>query len=174
MIDNVDIKLIRSSRRTMSLEITGDMCVIARVPEKATDAEIDAFVAKHGAWIEKHLSLQQKRIENMRFPPDTPREVLVSEAQKVLPPLLDKYSKQMKLVPSGVKITSAKTRLGSCSSDNTVCFSYRLMLFPLEAVEYVVVHELAHIKHHNHGKRFYALIQKHLPDWEERRKMLRG
>lgn len=174
MMDNIDIKLIKSNRRTMSLEITGDMCVIARVPKNASDAEIDAFVEKHKSWIAKHLQMQQKRIESMRFSPDTPKEILIKEAERILPPLLKKYSVMMKLYPSKVKITSAKTRLGSCSSDNTICFSYRLMQFDEKAIEYVVVHELAHIKHHNHGKRFYALIEKYLPDWEERRRMLRG
>lgn len=173
-MDNIDIKLIKSNRRTMSLEITGDMCVIVRVPFSAKDSEIDDFIEKHRGWLEKHVEMQKSRIEKMRFSPDTPKEILIEEARRILPPLLEKYTKLMKLYPSGVKITSAKTRLGSCSSDNKVCFSYRLMQFDEKAIEYVVVHELAHIKHHNHGKRFYALIEKYLPDWEERRRILRG
>ena len=74
---------------------------------------------------------------------------------------------------SGVKITSAKTRYGSCSAENSICFSYLLMLKPLRAVDYVVVHELAHTVHHNHSRQFYALIEKYMPDYKERIKELK-
>lgn len=72
-----------------------------------------------------------------------------------------------------IKITSARTRWGSCSSKNTISFSWRLIMTPLEVVDYVVVHELAHTVHHNHSKRFWGLVEKILPDYKERRKWLR-
>ena len=79
----------------------------------------------------------------------------------------------MGLVPSGVKITSARTRFGSCSGKNGLCFSWRLMQYPPEAIDYVVVHELAHIRHHDHSPAFYALVGQYLPDWEARVKLLK-
>lgn len=79
----------------------------------------------------------------------------------------------MDLYPKSIKITSAKTRFGSCSGDNRLCFSYLLMLYPKEAVDYVIVHELAHIKEHNHSKRFYKLIEKYMPDYKEKIKLLK-
>ena len=79
----------------------------------------------------------------------------------------------MGLEPTGVKITSAKKRFGSCSAKNSICYSWRLMLYSKEAIDYVVVHELAHIAHKNHGPQFYALIEKYLPDYKEREKLLR-
>ena len=79
----------------------------------------------------------------------------------------------MGLKPSSVKITSAEKRFGSCSSKNGLCFSWRLLAYPTAAVEYVVVHELAHIKHHNHSPAFYALIEKYMPDYKERQKLLK-
>jgi predicted metal-dependent hydrolase len=72
-----------------------------------------------------------------------------------------------------VTITSARTRWGSCSPKNTISFSWRLILTPMDVVDYVVVHELAHTVHHNHSKRFWALVEKILPDYKERRKWLR-
>ena len=77
------------------------------------------------------------------------------------------------LVP-GVKITGAKTRFGSCNSRNSLCFSWRLMQYPDEAIDLVVVHELCHIAHHDHGPGFYALLGSILPDHRERMKLLRG
>lgn len=72
-----------------------------------------------------------------------------------------------------VSITSARTRWGSCSSKGTLSFSWRLILTPLELVDYVVVHELAHTMHPNHSKRFWELVEKIMPDCKVRRRRLR-
>ena len=72
-----------------------------------------------------------------------------------------------------VKITSARTRWGSCSSRNTLSFSWRLMLTPPEVIEYVIIHELAHTMHHNHSKRFWTLMGKLMPDYKKLRKRLK-
>ena len=79
----------------------------------------------------------------------------------------------MGLHPTGLRITSARTRFGSCSAKNSICFSWRLMQYPDAAVDYVVVHELAHIREKNHGRAFYALVEQFLPDWRERRALLK-
>ncbi len=72
-----------------------------------------------------------------------------------------------------IKITSARTRWGSCSPKNTLNFSWRLILTPPDVIDYVIIHELAHTVHHNHSKRFWNLVEKFLPDYKERRKQLR-
>ena len=74
---------------------------------------------------------------------------------------------------AGITITGAEKRFGSCSAKNRICFSWRLMAYPEEAIDYVVVHELAHIRHKDHSKRFYAFVEEVLPDWRERRRLLR-
>jgi predicted metal-dependent hydrolase len=74
---------------------------------------------------------------------------------------------------SKVSITGAKTRFGSCSSSGNLCFSYRLMLYPNEAIEYVVLHELCHRVYMNHSKDFYDLIKRYMPDYKEREKLLK-
>ena len=79
----------------------------------------------------------------------------------------------MGLTPAGVRITGAQKRFGSCSGQNRLCFSWRLMLYPPEAIDYVVVHELAHIHHHNHGPAFYALVEQYMPDYRQRQALLR-
>jgi predicted metal-dependent hydrolase len=72
-----------------------------------------------------------------------------------------------------ITITSAKKRFGSCSTAGNISYSYRLMLYPEEAREYVVVHELAHLVQMNHSKEFYNIIAKVLPDYKYRKKMLK-
>ena len=72
-----------------------------------------------------------------------------------------------------ITITSAKKRFGSCSSVGNISYSYRLMLYPEAAREYVVVHELAHLVEMNHSKKFYEVIAKILPDYKYRKKLLK-
>ena len=86
---------------------------------------------------------------------------------------VDYWSDIMGLTPTGLKITSARTRFGSCSGKNSLCFSWRLMQYPREAIDYVVVHELAHIRHHDHSAAFYRFIASVMPDHEARRALLR-
>ena len=78
----------------------------------------------------------------------------------------------MGLTYEKITITSAKKRLGSCSIKGNICYSLYLLLYPDTAIDYVVVHELAHLVEPNHSKRFYDVIEQFLPDWEERRKLL--
>ena len=73
-----------------------------------------------------------------------------------------------------MKITSARTRFGSCSSKGSVCFSLYLMRYPAAAIDAVVVHELSHLRHHDHSPAFYAEVERWLPDYREREKLLKG
>ena len=80
----------------------------------------------------------------------------------------------MGLAPAGLSITGARTRFGSCSAQNRISLSWRIMQYPEAAIDYVVVHELAHIKEKNHSDRFYAIVEQYLPDYLERHKLLKG
>lgn len=170
-----DYTLIRSERRTLCLEITPALEVLVRAPRRCGKAEIDRFVAGHEEWIAKKLALQQKRQQSPTRQPVSPeREAeLRWEAELYLPARVDYYSRRMGLAPTGIRITGAQKRFGSCSGKNSLCFSWRLMLYPAEAVDYVVVHELAHIRHHNHSAAFWALVEKTMPDYRVREKMLK-
>ena len=83
------------------------------------------------------------------------------------------YSARDGFRPSAVRITSARTRWGSCSSANALNFSFRLALTPLACVEYVVVHELAHTREHNHSARFWQLVAQTLPGYKQPRDWLK-
>ena len=167
-------ELIRSGRKTLALEITRDCRVLVRAPRRLSRERIDAFVAKHGAWIAAHLE-QQRRRAALAPPAPTAEEIaaLKERARQLLPPKVALWSEKMGLRPTGVKITSARTRYGSCSGKNSLCFSCFLVNCPEAAIDLVVVHELCHIRVKNHGPAFYALLEQTLPDWRERKKLLR-
>lgn len=169
-----EYEIIRSRRRTAALQVTKECRVVVRAPLRMPLWAIDAFVAAHQAWLEEHLARQQARLAAAP-PPPTPEEIeaLKARAREVLPPKVDYYSRLLGLYPAGVRITAARTRYGSCSGKNRLCFSCFLMNAPEAAIDLVVVHELCHIREKNHGPRFYALLGQYLPDYRERKKLLR-
>lgn len=83
------------------------------------------------------------------------------------------WAKKMGVSFQSVSLSSAKTRWGTCSGDNKIRYTYRLLYAPRSVVEYVVVHELAHTRHKNHGKAFWALVKRYIPDYKARRKWLK-
>ena len=169
----MNYELIRSDRRTVALEVTRDGRVVVRAPKRMDIRRIDAFVEKHRDWLDAHLKKQQ--LWQQTHPEPTPEEqaAYVAKAKECLPRRVAHYAAIMGLEPSGITITSAKTRFGSCSPKNRLCFSWRLMAYPEEAIDYVVVHELAHMVHRNHSPEFHGLVERILPDHKQRRKLLR-
>jgi len=168
-----DYKIIRSERRTLALEITEKPEILVRAPRRCPTAYIQSFVESREDWIVSHIEKQRLRAEKRQELSDKEIDELVIRAKKELPPMVARYAEIMGLSPASVKITKAAKRFGSCSSKNRLCFSFRLMLYPQAAIEYVVVHELAHLVHHNHGSEFYALIKTVLPDYKQRNKLLK-
>jgi len=83
------------------------------------------------------------------------------------------FSAQMNQTPASIKINSAKTRWGSCSSQRNINFSWRLIMADDDVIDYVVVHELAHLVHMNHSDKFWAVVENALPDYRERNRKLK-
>lgn len=166
-------ELIRSRRRTLALEIASDGRLLVRAPLRLSQARIDAFVTAHEDWIARHREIQcQRAAQRPPVPTEAAVEALKERARAILPEKVAFWSEKMGLRPTGVKITAARKRYGSCSAKNSLCFSCFLMNCPDEAVDLVVVHELCHIREKNHGPAFYALLERYLPDWRERKKQL--
>lgn len=112
--------------------------------------------------------------------PDAPEEALRDalagiyrqSAQNLLPKAVERLAPLVGRRPAQTRVTSAKTRWGSCSGKGGLNFSWRLMFASPEVIDYVVVHELAHLIEFNHSPRFWALVESVLPDWRDRRQAL--
>lgn len=169
----MEVRVIRSRRRTVSLEIQRDLSVLIRAPLGMPEEEIRRFLERHRDWLARHLEEARARQERHPEPSPEQAEALIRRAKEILPGKVAHYAAEMGLYPTGITITGAKTRFGSCSPKNRLCFSWRLMDYPEEAIDYVVVHELAHIRHKDHGPQFHALVASVLPDHRERRALLR-
>ena len=170
---SMDYTLIRSRRRTLALAVTREAQVVVRAPLRCPQRQIDAFVESRRAWLEAALARQKERLA--AHPPLTEAEVedLRRRAKAYIPGRVAHWAGVMGLQPSAVKITSARTRFGSCSGKNSLCFSLYLMQYPPEAIDAVVVHELCHMRHRNHSPAFYAEVARWLPDYREREKLLK-
>ncbi len=83
-------------------------------------------------------------------------------------------SREMGLAPSRVSIRDQKTKWGACTSRGTVTLNWRLVMAPPEVLDYVVVHELAHLAELNHSPRFWAIVERHCPDWKRHRDWLKA
>lgn len=166
----MEYTLIRSKRKTVSLEVSENLQVIVRAPLDMSVKRIEEFVTKNEKWIEK----AKERVINL--PQFDKEEInkLYKIAKEILPEKIERYSELMGLKPTHVSITKAKTRFGSCSNKGRICFSVYLFAYPEKAIDYVVVHELAHLKYLNHSKEFYSLIEHYLPDYKERKALLKN
>lgn len=98
---------------------------------------------------------------------------LKAQLRPVLEELVERFSQQIDVRPTGLTVTSAKTRWGSCSAADRLSFSFRLAFCPVEVIEYVVVHELAHVRYKNHGRQFWQQVASILPDYGLRREFLK-
>lgn len=168
-----DYTVVRSGRKTLGLQVCRDGKVIVRAPLTAGDDYIIKAVEKHREWIVRNIAKQKKSAAAHPEPDEQEILRLRQAAKEILPQRVRYFSQLTGLYPTSVKITAAKSRFGSCSVKNGICFSLYLMQYPPEAIDYVVLHELAHIKHHNHSAAFYLLIEKYMPDYKRRRAMLR-
>ena len=105
------------------------------------------------------------------------REELISwyreRAEIKIKERVDKYKDKLDVEPNMVKVKKQKKRWGSCSSKNNLNFNWKIIMAPMTMVDYVIVHELTHLKHPNHSKDFWKTVEAIIPDYEERREWLR-
>lgn len=168
-------KLIRSERRTLAMELSPEGDLILRAPRRMPLRLIEQFIASHEKWIAKHREKIRRRAEfdEAHFSDEVQIQSLITRAKAILPEKTEYWAKIMGVTPTGVRITRAKKRFGSCSPENRIAYSYRLMAYPEEAIDYVVVHELSHIRHKNHSPDFYAFVARFLPDHKAREAILK-
>lgn len=164
--------LRRSDRRTLALEITRDGTLLVRAPRRMPESRISAFVASREAWIRTHQAKAAARLAAHPELTPTEKQFLREKAKTVFPERVAFFAPLVGVSPSGITVTDARTRFGSCSSRGRLSFSLRLLTYPPEAVDYVVVHELCHLLHLNHSPAFWAEVARVLPDYRDRRRLL--
>ena len=170
---DLEYRLIRSNRKTIQMQVSRDLEVIVRAPNRMSKARIDDFVAQHETWAKNALLRMTAWLEAHPEPTEGEKQALIQKAKAILPGKLEYYSRLMGVSYGTMRITGARTRYGSCNSQGNLCFSWRLMQYPDEVIDALVVHELAHRKQMNHQKGFYDEVLKILPDYYDRIRLLK-
>ena len=170
--------LVRSSRKTLAIEVRPDGTIRIRAPRFCTDAEIRKFVRKNLAWIAGKLELAEQRKQKPNTPEGRPcseQELrdLAERAVCELPLRVREFAMQMGVTYGRITIRSQRTRWGSCSSKGNLNFNCLLMLTPPEVQDYVLVHELAHRMEMNHSPEFWRIVESVLPDYKIRKQWLK-
>ena len=164
--------MIRSRRKTLSIEISRDAQIVVRAPLRLPQREIERFLSEKRSWVLTHLERQRQKNAKHPEPDEATWMCWKAEALAELPPKVAFYARRMGVCPTAVHFSRARTRFGSCSPKDSITFSLRLMDYPEAARDYVVVHELAHIRYKNHGQAFYRFVASVLPDWRQRQALL--
>ena len=169
-MEKLDYTLFRSTRKTISIQLSAGGEVVVRAPNRMPKRDIDRFVESKRGWIEGHLG----RLPQIQ-PKLTDAELreLARHAKEVLPELAAYYGPLVGVDYGRITIRAQHTRWGSCSAQGNLNFNCLLMLTPDDVKAYVVVHELCHRKEMNHSARFWAEVERVLPGYRESRRWLK-
>lgn len=171
--NHTEYRLIRSDRRTISIEIASNGEVVVRCPNRMPKDAVEAFVRSKADWIGKHLGKMAPEAAKPAFTQEELR-VFAEALKQILPERVESYASAMGVNYGRITIRAQHSRWGSCSGKGNLNFNCLLALAPPEVVDYVVVHELCHRKQMNHSQRFWAEVEKILPDYRLRREWLKG
>ena len=168
-------KVVKKPIKNLYLEVKNGFVEI-RCNSLVTKVHIEKFILKHaGHIIQKFSNSEFFYLFGVKYDKNgiDEKEMFKEKLPPVVLSYVKEYSEKMNLYPCKISFRFNKTRWGSCSGKNALSFNYYLAQLPKELIEYVVVHELAHIKHKNHSKEFWSLVERYLPDVTKRRKNLR-
>ena len=159
----MEYRVTYSNRKTIGIYVHLDQSVEVRCPKGTSKKVISNMVNEKYAWIEnaKNKVLKNKPKE---FCEDE-KQRFIAMAKEIIPKKVCYFEKIMNVNATSIRIGNAKSYWGCCSGNNGLTFSWRLMQASDDVIDYVVVHELAHIKEHNHSKKFWEEVKKVIPDY---------
>lgn len=175
-IAGLSVLLVRSSRKTLAVQIRADGTVIARAPLRMPKDRILCFLSEKASWIRMQQGKMQEREkmrQQARIHLDAAQEKELRErAKSVLAQRTAYFARQIGVTYGRITVRDQKTRWGSCSQTGNLNFNFRLILAPLEVLDYVVVHELCHRRQMNHSAQFWQEVAQVLPDYRKRKAWL--
>jgi predicted metal-dependent hydrolase len=190
--ETISVRVRESARaRRLRVIVRPRRSVEAVVPGRVTDRQLDRFLGEHRLWIERKLRELASRTPRLGL--DLPGVVWIrlqprlapsldpaaierwyrGEARRQITEVAGREARSLGVTYGKIGIRDPRTRWGSCSSRGNLSFSWRLVIAPAEVLEYVVVHELCHLRELNHSKRFYRLLDETRPTWREQASWLR-
>ncbi len=169
----VKYEWVRSDRRTIAIQVKSDGHVVVRSPYSMSEDQVEHFLAEKEGWIRARQEKLRKEHECQETVTEEMRTNGIRMALKLIPERVSYYAKIMGVTYGRITIREQKTRWGSCSGKGNLNFNWKLVLMPEGVLDYVVVHELAHRIEMNHSKAFWRIVEQTLPDYHERRVLLK-
>jgi predicted metal-dependent hydrolase len=173
-----NIEIIRSRRKTITIEINRNLQVLVRVPYSTSNRDIQQLIKEKSSWIKKHMELIKRETDEHRSEPVkkfTEKEIrqLAEQALRIIPERVAYYAPIIGVHVAKITIRNQVSRWGSCSSKGNLNFNCLLMLTPPDVIDYVVVHELCHRKELNHSAKFWSEVSRILPNYQVPKKWLK-
>jgi predicted metal-dependent hydrolase len=161
--------------RRYLIRVTDNGTVRVTIPRRGSQREAAAFAAREQAWIDKQLRARRTKIAGLDSNDErqkVDRELIV-RARRELPPRLLELASAHGLTVSRISIRNQRWRWGSCSRSGHICLNWRLVTMPDDVRDYVLIHELMHLKRMDHSPRFWKLVAEACPQYQDARRWLR-
>jgi predicted metal-dependent hydrolase len=162
--------------RRYLIRITDEGTVRVTIPRRGSRREAEVFAARERAWIENQLQRARERRTTNAEPEKTNDERqgdAIARAKQELPPLLLELASRHGLTVSRISIRNQRWRWGSCSRSGHICLNWRLVTMPDDVRDYVLIHELMHLKRMDHSPKFWKLVADACPHYQDARRWLR-
>lgn len=168
-IGEYNVEVRRSKRKSAAIKITADMQIVVFVPLYVSDNEIEKMVISKSKWIDEHMLKVQSTIdERSKLEKITFEQIkeLADQAVEYIPKRVKYYAEKENFIYNKITIKNLVSRWGSCSTKGNLNFNCLLMLTPDYVIDYIVVHELCHLREMNHSEKFWAEVEKIMPDYQ--------
>ena len=168
-IGEYNVEVRRSKRKSAAIKITADMQIVVFVPLYVSDNEIERMVISKSKWIDEHMLKVQSTIdERSKLEKITFEQVkeLADQAVEYIPKRVKYYAEKENFVYNKITIKNLVSRWGSCSTKGNLNFNCLIMLTPDYVIDYIVVHELCHLREMNHSEKFWTEVEKIMPDYQ--------
>lgn len=188
------VTIVKKNKKNISLRVNPNLEIILNIPTRITYSDGLKLIEEKKKWIEKRIKkysdfgtvngvyylgklYSQNEIDTM-ISNDSVHEISLEEwyqlkLKGILEDRVIKYSNIMALSPKKIRIKHLKSAWGICYSSGNITFNLNLIKMPLEVIDYLVIHELGHLKHPNHSKEYWAYIEKYLENPKSYRKWLK-
>ena len=174
--ENIKLLIVKQHRKSISIKIRNSSLIEVHAPFGIEDKDIDAFVEKHGDWINAKLA-EMKEAESALNSIDVASKAEFDEkielAKKIIPEKCAYYADMIGVDYGRITLKAQKTLFGSCSAAGNLNFNIALMFAPEKVLDYVIIHELCHLKEMNHSVDFWHEVEKVMKDYKVERQWLK-
>ena len=164
----IPYSIIKSSRaKRLRIAVYCNLDVVVTLPHQKPTSDAEVYLKEKAKWISEKLDYF--RVAKGLQIKDRPVsfEENKEDANKLILRIFKKYNKLYNFKYNKITVKNHQTKWGSCSKKGNLNFNYRIVFLPKRLAEYIVVHELCHLRDLSHGRRYWSLVERALPDYRE-------